>query len=285
MAAEVAARYLENSMTQSYPLVSIAIPTYLHAKYLPICIDGAWFQDYPNIEVVVVNANSPDDTKEVLDQYQEAIGTEKVSFASNYNEESKEVEREYYDRYSTVGRSLKVIHLDEDPGLSETYNEAVKASSGEFVTTIVSDDIAHPNLVSRLLPPLQAGADFSYADIFIVDDAGRVIRKFAFPDYDAKRCLANWYLMGSAKLWRRSLHEKAGWFSPDYPLTQDYELFFRFAEAGAKFVHVPEVLYSARWHGPRRKDGNHSPDREHKIHTESIQTALRAREWLAQQGA
>lgn len=252
----------------------------MHAQYLPICLDGAWFQDYPNIEIVVVNANSPDNTKEVLDEYQEAVANEKVSFASNYNEETGEVERVYYDRYPKEGRSLKVIHLDSDPGLSETYNAAVKASIGEFVTTIVSDDIAHPNLISTLVPLLQDGADFAYGDIFIVDDTGRVIRKFAFPSYDPQRCLADWYLMGSAKLWRRKLHDTVGWFSKDYPLTQDYELFFRFAEAGAKFVHVPQVLYSARWHGPRRKDGNHSPDREHKIHTESIEIVKRARKWL-----
>jgi glycosyltransferase involved in cell wall biosynthesis len=263
------------------PLVSIAIPTYNHAQYLPICIDGAWFQDYSNIEIVVVNACSPDNTKQVLEEYQQTVDQEQVSFASVYNEETGKVERGYYDRYPKQGRTLKVIHLDEDPGLSETYNIAVRESTGEFVTTIVSDDIAHPNLVSRLLPELLRGADFAYGDILIVDDAGRVIRKFAFPDYDPKRVLADWYLMGSAKLWRKNLHDRAGWFSHDYPLTQDYEMFFRFAEIGAKFVHVPEVLYSARWHGPERKDGNHAPNRESKIHTESIKVALRARQWLA----
>lgn len=262
------------------PLVSIAIPTYNHARYLPICLDSVWFQDYPNIEIVVVNAASPDNTAEVLAEYQRAIEEDEVSYARYYDEETKTVERHYHKRYPREGRALKVINLDSDPGLSETYNIAARATSGSFLTTIVSDDIAHPGLISRLLPLLQAGADFAYADLLIVDDAGRVIRKFAYPNYDPKTCLADWYLMGSAKLWKRELHDRAGWFSADYPLTQDYELFFRFAECGAKIVHLPEVLYSARWHGPDRKSGNHTAEREPKIHTESIKVALRAREWL-----
>lgn len=262
------------------PLISVAVPTYNHAKYLPMCLDGIWFQDYPNIELVVVNANSPDNTKEVLAEYERATKTEEVSYASYFNEDTGEVERVHHKRYPAQGRSLKIINLPSDPGLSETYNIAVQESTGRVVTTIVSDDVAHPRMISRLYQEIQNGADFAYSDLIIVDDAGRIIRQFDYPDYDAKRCLADWYLMGSSKLWRRELHDRAGWFSPDYPMTQDYELFLRFAMAGAKIVHVPEVLYSVRWHGPERKTGNHTGAREPKIFTESKDIARRARAWL-----
>ena len=63
-------------------------------------------------------------------------------------------------------------------------------------------------------------------------------------------------------------------------MTQDYDLFLRFAMAGAKIAHVPEVLYSVRWHGPERKTGNHTTDREPRIFTESKDIARRARKWL-----
>ena len=284
--------------SQDKPLISIAIPTYNHEQYLPICIDACWFQDYPNLEIVVVNANSPDNTREVLAQYEQDIEREEVSFASYYDEENKRVERTYHSRFHAAGRpvlrdsaensaeparkrSFKFIHLDEDPGLSETYNAAVRASSGEFVTTIVSDDVPHPKMISRLFEVMtKENADFVYSDVFLVDDAGRILREFNFPDYDPNACLADWYLLGNSKLWRRNLHEKAGWFDTAYPMTQDYELFFRFAQEGAKIVHTPEVLYSVRFHGEERKTGNHTAEREPKIFTESAEIALRAREWL-----
>ncbi|MCB0325875.1 MAG: glycosyltransferase [Bdellovibrionales bacterium] len=269
-------------MQRTSPLVSIAVPTYKQAQYLPACLDALWFQDYPNIEIVVVNAASPDNTREVLDRYEREVAEDEVSYARYFNEETDEVERQYHPRYPKAGRTLKVIHLEQDPGLSETYNLGVRESQGKFVTTIVSDDIPHPKLISRLMQALEEKqADFAYADAWLVEDSGRIVRQFDYPDYDPRTCLADWYLMGSAKLWRRELHERAGWFSTDYPLTQDYELFFRFAEAGARIVHVPEVLYSIRWHGPARKTGNHSPEREPRIFSESKETAKRARAWLA----
>ena len=268
--------------SEQFPLISIAIPTYNHAQYLPICIDACWFQDYPNIEIVVVNANSPDNTKEVLAQYEEDVQNEQVSYASNYNEATGEYERTYHDRYPKQGRTLKIINLDHDPGLSETYNMGVRESSGDFVTTIVSDDIPHPKMISSLYQEMMAkDADFVYSDVFLVDDRGQILRQFNFPDYDPQKCLADWYLLGNSKLWRRNLHDKAGWFDPAYPMTQDYELFFRFAAQGAKIVHLPEVLYSVRFHGVDRKTGNHSVEREPKIFSESADIAMRARKWLA----
>ncbi len=266
---------------KDFPLVSVAIPTYMQAQYVPICIDAVWFQDYPNIEIIVVNAASPDNTREVLDEYAEKIKTEQIDFASYFNEKTEEVERTTAPRYPKEGRSLKIIHLDEDPGLSETYNRGVQEASGEFVTTVVSDDVPNPRMISRLAGELMDGADMAYSDVLIVDDLGRVIRKFEYPEYSAKACLADWYLMGASKLWKKNLHEKTGWFSKDYPLTQDYELFLRFAMDGAKIVHVPETLYSVRYHGADRKDGNHSNVREPKILTESKDIAMRARKWLA----
>ena len=85
--------------------------------------------------------------------------------------------------------------------------------------------------------------------------------------------------MGNCRLWRRSLHERFGEFSVDYPVCHDYELILRFAMGGAKFVHVPKTLYSLRWHGEDRQTGNHTEERQAKIYVESAEITLRARKW------
>lgn len=268
-------------MHADYPLISVVIPTYNQARYLPICIDSVWFQSYPNLEIIVVNAASTDNTAEVLEEYSAHVKEDSVSYASCYNENTDTVERIEHDRYVKNGREFRLINLCQDPGLSETYNRGVALAKGKYVTTIVSDDIAHPMMISRLFTELEKGFDFVYSDIWIVDDVGRIIRQFNYPDFDAKKCLADWYLMGSSKLWLRELNDRVGFFDPNFPLTQDYDLFFRFAMEGARITHVPEVLYSVRWHGQERKDGNHSKEREPKIFTESKVIAQKARKWLA----
>jgi glycosyltransferase involved in cell wall biosynthesis len=273
---------MTNTSTHPLPLISVAVPTYNHAQYLPICLDGIWFQDYPNLEIIVVNANSPDNTIEVLDEYQRAIEEEEVSFARYYNTDTGVVERHHHKRYPKEGRALRVVHLDHDPGLSETYNHGVRLAQGEYVTTIVSDDIPHPAMIRRLKDALDLGYDFAYSDELIVNDQGRVVRKFVFPDFDPKTCLADWYLCGNSKLWRRSLHDSIGHFSEEFPLTQDYELFARFFMEGAKFIHVPEILYSVRFHDETRKTGNHTTEREPAIFEESKRIAVQVRKFLEQ---
>ena len=211
------------------------------------------------------------------------VESEQVSFAKNYNRETGEVERQYHHRYPKLERTLTIVHLDEDPGLSETYNEGVKRANGEYVTTIVSDDIPHRTMISSLHALLhESGSDFAYSDEYIVDDAGRIIRLFEFPDFCPHACLADWYLLGNSKLWRKKLHEDCGYFSSEYPLTQDYELFARFFMAGAKFIHLPEVQYSLRFHGEDRKTGNHTTEREPKIYEESKIIADSVRSFLNQ---
>ena len=73
--------------------ISIIIPTYNQAQYMPICLDSAWFQDYTNLEIIVVNDGSPDNTRNVLATYQKSLVTDQVSYASHYNEQTGEVER------------------------------------------------------------------------------------------------------------------------------------------------------------------------------------------------
>jgi glycosyltransferase involved in cell wall biosynthesis len=79
--------------------VSIVVPTYNQARYLPVCLDSLWFQDYPALEIVVVDDGSPDETRAVLDAYQAAVAGERTSFAANYDAATDTVERTWHARY------------------------------------------------------------------------------------------------------------------------------------------------------------------------------------------
>lgn len=265
----------------SDPLISVVVPTHGHGKYIEACLDSIWHQDYSNLEVIVVNAASPDDTGEVLARYAESVDSEMVSYASRYDEKNGSVERIFYPRRPSSGRKLRILTLQNDPGLVGTYNIGLEAATADFVSTVASDDLCHPLMMVRLLKALQDGADFAYSDCLIIDDRGVVVRKFAFPDYDPRVCLGNWYLMGVSRMWRRRLHESCGYMDPAWELAHDYDLILRFAMGGAVLLHVPETLYSIRYHGDDRKTGSHSNDREHRIHRESIEIAERARQWIA----
>ena len=60
-------------------------------------------------------------------------------------------------------------------------------------------------------------------------------------------------------------------------LPNDYDHYLRFAMAGAKFYHLPEVLYSVRYHGNDRKTGQHRKEQYENLIEESRRCARRAR--------
>lgn len=255
--------------------VSIVVPSYNQRAYVEATLDHILQQDYPNLEVIVTDDASTDGTRDLLREYVAAVPCKMASYAS-YTD-GKRVERSFHKLYPE-GRELRLVLNDQNVGATANYNRGLRLATGTFVTFIAGDDLPHPSMISTLVGALEAGADFAYADMFIVDDVGRILRRFALPNFDYKRSLCDWYLLGVCKLWRRSLHERVGYFDERYRLANDYDLFLRFAQAGARMVHIPKVLYSVRWHGPDRKTGLHAPENERRLVEESIEVALRARQ-------
>ncbi|MEZ7198143.1 glycosyltransferase family 2 protein [Pseudodesulfovibrio karagichevae] len=262
-------------MTQAATLISVVVPTYNQAQYLGACLDSIWFQDYPNIEIVVVADPSPDDTAEVLAAFRRSVARNTVSHAARLEPDGT-VSRAEYPRYRAEGRSL-VIH--ESPvrlGHTPSYNKGFELASGEYCTYIASDDICHPQMLSELAGPLDRDeADFVFSDMFVVDDAMRILREFRLPDYSFEASFCDWYLCGVSKLYRRSLHERFGYYDDGYT-ANDHECFLRFAINGARFKHVPKTLYSVRSHDQRGQDV-HSEASWRKLLAESSELVRRAR--------
>ncbi|EPR37182.1 glycosyl transferase family 2 [Desulfovibrio sp. X2] len=261
--------------------VTVVVPTYNQAAYLPTCLDSVWFQDYPDVEIVVVDDASNDGTAEVLAQYAAAVSSERTSFASNYDEGTGTIERQWHLRYPPEGRSLVLLRHETNKGLSAALNTGFQAARGEYCTFIASDDILLPSMASELAAALDANAaDFAYADMHVVDDNGRVMRRFSLPDYTFEDAFCRWYLCGICKLYKRELHERLGYYDLSC-VSQDHEMFLRFAMGGARFVHVPKILANVRIHEKDRKVGNHSPEKESRQMGDSVKLVRLAREFAA----
>lgn len=261
---------------ENFPLVSIVAPNYNHSSYIGACLDSIMFQDYPHIELIIIDDASSDNSPDVIDQFLYAIRNEKVSFASYYNSEHDKIERSFHNRYKNDGRSIIYIKNEKNIGSTATYNLGMKNAKGTFCTFVATDDICHPQFVSTMVQNIiSTNADFAYADMFIIDDAYRILREFKLPDYSFKKCFADWYLCGVATLYRLDLHHRFGWYDEESN-ADDHECYLRFALGGARFVHVDKSLYSVRSHHTR-KVGLHSPERFKLLLEESCQLTIKAR--------
>lgn len=266
-------------MARQPALISVVVPTYNQAQYLGACLDSIWFQDYPNLEIIVIADPSPDDTSTVLSEFSRKVKEDVVSYASRLEEDGS-VSRTEHMRYRAEGRELVVVENESRLGHTPSYNKGFEMASGEYCTYVASDDICHPGMLSELAAPLAAGeADFTYSDMFIVDDDMRILRQFSLPEYSFEACFCDWYLCGVSKLYRRELHEKLGYYDDDYT-ANDHECYLRFAMNGVRFKHIPKVLYSVRSHDQRNQDV-HSSSSWKKLLAESSGLVGAARRHLA----
>ena len=259
--------------------VTIVVPVFNQSDYLPICLDSLLFQDYPFLEIIIVNDGSTDATLQVIENYLQNVRIQNVSYASDFKSDRCEVERRIEPRYPQSGRKIRVIHHNVNRGLGCALNTGFKAASGKYCTFIASDDTLLPGMIRKLAAFLDQGADFAYADMHIVDDQGRILRRFSLPDYSFEKTFCHWYFCGVCKLYRRELHDMAGYYDENIK-PQDHEMFLRFAMNGAKFVHVPKVLANVRIHDKDRHVYNHSSTNWDQLYRESAELVLKARRFI-----
>lgn len=116
------------------PLVSIIVPVYGTEAYLPTCIDSIRNQSYQNLQIILVDDQSPDRCPEICDSY------------------AQEDPR------------IQVIH-QENKGVSGARNTGLQQVTGEYVLFADSDDELFPNAVETLMRDAQGyGADITSAE-------------------------------------------------------------------------------------------------------------------------
>lgn len=257
-------------------LVSVIVPTYQQAAYLPACLDSLLHQTYRPLEIIVINDASPDDTSSVMESYFKELDSTRAIAVGNKN---GEVIRQSIRRYPQPVPEIHYLENLTNLGATKSYARAFEQAKGEFVTHIPSDDFVTPHFLEELVLSLKSGADFAYSDFLLVDDAQRILLEYRLPDYDFKTCLADWFRLGSSYLFRRELFVESGGFDESYQLANDYDLFLRFAMRGAAFAHVSRFLYYKRSHDTRRL-GQWAPDRYPVLIEESVKCAQRARDYL-----
>lgn len=204
------------------PLISVIIPTYNRAKYLRQCIESALSQDYPNLEVIVVDNGSTDNTAEIL---------------------------------TSFGNKIKCLK-EEKRGASAARNKGLRAARGEFIALLDSDDFYLPGKMSLSVRKLLGDHSISlvYTDYFLVDSEGcrvRTVKKNHPGQMEFLRTFLKegLFIPPSITLLHKECLEKSGYF--DETLLnghEDTEMWFRMLKAGYRFGHIPEPLTAYRWH-------------------------------------
>lgn len=212
-------------------MISVLIPSYNYGSYIATAVDSVLAQSCPNVEVVIVDNRSDDDTMPIL-----------------------------RERYGT-DRRVRIFENEHNIGLVPNFNRALEHATGEFVCWLSADDWMLPQHLQRLHQVFERepAIDVVYSGVYLADAAGRIAsikyQQNLFPvDYvDARDELVpmltdfNPLCLQSA-LFRRELFDELGAMDPSWEVVADWELAVRIALAGKRFAYLAEPSVCLRYH-------------------------------------
>lgn len=205
----------------SLPLVSVVVPAYNYARYLPECLFSALSQTGGfRLEVVAVDDGSADDTPEVLAQW--------------------------------AGRDSRIRVLrQENAGLSAARNTGMLAANGDFILFLDADDRLAPGCLEAHLKRMEeTGADATVSLCLSDSGPGRPLRPWpVWKDSLSLRLCAGNIAPAHSFLLRRSLCQDTGLFDTSLRSLEDYDYWLRAAALGKRFRLAPEAVALYRQHG------------------------------------
>ena len=202
------------------PLVTIITATYNSAATLADTLETVAGQTYPNIEHLIIDGASSDET---------------ATRAA---------------RYPHVSRFVS----EPDKGLYDAMNKGIKLASGEIIGILNSDDFYADNRVIEKVVDLFRNPEILavYADLQYVDpkNTSRIIRHWKAGDYDQQAFFYGWMPPHPSFFVRKQLYEQCGVFNTSFRHSADYELMLRFLlRYNAPAAYLPEVVVKMRMGG------------------------------------
>lgn len=196
------------------PRVSIVTPSYNQGRFLERTIQSVLAQRYPDIEYIVVDGGSTDDSVSILRRYE--------------------------------GRLQWTSERDE--GQTDAINKGLARSSGSVQAYLNSDDTLAPDAIEKVVGFLsqRPEVDLVYGDANYVDEEDRVTGRYNTAEYSFERLMFDCCICQPAAFWRTSIARTVGPFDASLDLVMDYDYWLRIDRAGGKLQYLPEVLANSR---------------------------------------
>jgi len=214
------------------PRISIVIPSYNQGRYIEQTLRSVVEQNYPALELIVMDACSTDETKEILERYRSQI---------------------------------TILEIQPDRGQSHAINKGLERMTGDVWAYLNSDDLLQPGSLARLGELFSDPAvDWVGAVSTIFDDSGdhgqvapqapRSIREILTPWH---RSVQHVFPCSNVCFMRNSVYQRIGGFDESFHYSMDMEYYTRALFHGFKLQRIPEILGRWRWHAESKtvRDG------------------------------
>jgi glycosyltransferase involved in cell wall biosynthesis len=221
----------------SAPAVSVLVPTYNYARYLPEAIDSVLAQDFKDFELIIADDCSTDDTAGVV------------------------------KAYLAKDSRIQFIARAKNLGMVNNWNDCLQRARGEYIKFLFGDDkLFRPDALGKMVAMLKdnSSATLAASARVIFDENSKVVnvwRNFSDGCHNGHEVITQYLMVNgrnlvgepSAAMFRRA-DAKRG-FDPQYKQIVDVEMWFHLLEKG-NLVYTREPLCGFRVHSLQQTERN-----------------------------
>ena len=202
------------------PKVSLITSLYKAESFLMGFLEDITNQTIFNeCELILINANSPDNEKEIVTPY------------------LKEHDNIVYEE------------LEEDPGVYAVWNIGVRMSKAPLLTNANVDDRRDPSYLEKHKKILEENPeiDLAYANVLMTCEPNETMERnttistYEFPEYSFLN-LIKYNMPHCCPMWRKTLHDRFGYFREDMVSAADFDMWLRAASQGSECKKINETL-------------------------------------------
>jgi glycosyltransferase involved in cell wall biosynthesis len=208
--------------------VTAIVSAYNSERFMRGCLEDLTGQSafvQGKVEVIVVDSGSPQREREIV--------------------------REFQDRFPTI----RYLRTEQRESVYAAWNRGIKVASGKYLTNANTDDRHKHDAFERMASVLEMKPDVAlvYADVIKTATENETFDQcnatgcFRWHDWDRKVLLSQGCFIGPQPMWRRSVHDRYGYFDENLVTSGDYEFWLRISQ-NFDFYHIrlPLGLYLER---------------------------------------
>jgi glycosyltransferase involved in cell wall biosynthesis len=203
-------------MHKNFPLVSIITPSYNQGQFIEETIQSVLRQDYPNIEYIIIDGGSCDQTVEIIKKY------------------------EKYIRYWIS---------EPDEGQTHAIIKGFEKASGKYINWICSDDLIEPSMISISVAFLETNPEIvmTYGDRIRYDLKSNMIGYHRYSSFRPWLLKWGFAIPQETVLMRREAYLHSGGLDKSLVMAMDFDLFCKLSKVG-QIKHLPGFFGRFRSH-------------------------------------
>jgi len=225
-----AARQCRPHKALDYPRITIVIPSFNQGRFIGHTLKSIIGQNYPNLELIVVDGSSNDESLNVIQAH---------------------------------AGHIKWWVSEPDNGQTNAINKGMSRATGEILAWLNSDDCLMPGTLFRVAEQFLASESIEvvYGHRVLINEAGQDVGKWILPGHRKFILTYADFIPQETMFWRAELWQRVGGkLDETFRFAMDWELIRRFIDARAKFKLIPAFLGQFRMHEMQKTSANIETD-------------------------